>query len=123
MKPTYEGGRTIIPILIFHSSFTAGQTNQIDPTPMGTTQPANRGRALILGVLHAMAVPTEPKSGTGIVETIRRTVVIADMTFYIIISAKHHYLTRVGAPRIERVFVELVSFAGELIDRGPAGLT
>lgn len=68
---------------------------------MGTTQPANRGRALILGVLHAMAVPTEPKSGTGIVETIRRTVVIADMTFYIIISAKHHYLTRVGAPRIE----------------------
>jgi len=61
-----------------------------------------------------MAVPTEPKSGTGIVETIRRTVVIADMTFYIIISAKHHYLTRVGAPRIERVFVELVSFRGRV---------
>ena len=52
----------------------------MDPTPMGTTQPANRGRALILGVLHAMAVPTEPKSGMGIVATIRRTTVVtADM--------------------------------------------
>jgi hypothetical protein len=52
----------------------------MDPTPMGTTQPANRGRALILGALHAMAVPTEPKSGMGIVATIRRTTVVtADM--------------------------------------------
>ena len=48
----------------------------MDPTPTGTTQPTNRGRALILGVLHAMAVPTEPKSGMGIVATIRRTTVV-----------------------------------------------
>jgi hypothetical protein len=84
MKPTYEEGGRIIPILIFHSSLTAGQTNQIDPTPNGTTQPTNRGNALIFGVLHAMAVPTDPKSGIGIVETIRRTDVVTAAMVYLV---------------------------------------
>mmetsp|Transcript_2506 Transcript_2506/g.5825 ORF Transcript_2506/g.5825 Transcript_2506/m.5825 type:complete len:84 (+) Transcript_2506:600-851(+) len=50
---------------IFHSSLTAGQTNQRAPAPRGRAQPAIRGRALAFAVVNATAVLTEPNRGTG----------------------------------------------------------